>query len=161
MTRLDAGKLTASDQVAVAFGDQTKVITLDKATAPGWYSPLIGGLVLAVIIAVVAGVIATLPRKQPMTLKAEDQSVESLLARRLMLHESLADVERLRQAGEMPPTAYLARLKELRSELADTEAALIRSGAKVKAETFQCPNCGGTLVLGEDKCDYCGQVVIA
>jgi len=78
-----------------------------------------------------------------------------------MLHESLADVDRLRQSGEMPPEAYLARLRELRRQLAETDVALQKAGAQVKPETFKCPNCGGPLPLGLDKCDYCGQVVIA
>jgi hypothetical protein len=78
-----------------------------------------------------------------------------------MLHESIADVERMKQSGEMPPEAYAARLKELRADLADNDAALKKAGVKVQVETFKCPNCGGTLPLGVDKCDYCGQVVIA
>jgi len=24
----------------------------------------------------------------------------------------------------------------------------------------KCPNCAGTLPLGVDKCDYCGQIVV-
>jgi len=28
-------------------------------------------------------------------------------------------------------------------------------------ETFKCPNCGGTLELGMDKCEYCGQVILS
>ncbi len=57
--------------------------------------------------------------------------------------------------------AYLARLKELRAQLADNEAALQKAGAPVKIETFKCPNCGGTLPLGVDTCEYGGQVVIS
>ena len=78
-----------------------------------------------------------------------------------MIHESMADVERLRKAGEMPEQAYLLRLKELRGELATTEVALQKAGAPVRVETFRCPNCGGALPLGTDRCDYCGQVVLA
>jgi hypothetical protein len=78
-----------------------------------------------------------------------------------MLHESLADVERLRGTGEMPAPAYLARLRELRGELADTQAALQKAGQPIQLETFKCPNCGGALPIGPDKCDYCGQTVIA
>jgi predicted RNA-binding Zn-ribbon protein involved in translation (DUF1610 family) len=35
-----------------------------------------------------------------------------------------------------------------------------KAGVPVRVETFKCPNCGGTLPLGIDRCDYCGQVVI-
>jgi hypothetical protein len=34
------------------------------------------------------------------------------------------------------------------------------AGVAFTPETFQCPHCGGSLLLGVDKCDYCGQVVI-
>jgi hypothetical protein len=105
-------------------------------------------------------VIALIPSKPVLRISAEDQSAESLQAKRRMLHESLADVERMKQAGEVPGDAYLARLKELRGDLAETEAALAKAGVKIQPETFKCPNCGGTLQLGVDKCDYCGQVVI-
>ena len=46
----------------------------------------------------------------------------------------------------MPATAYLARLRELRGELADTQAALLKAGQPIQLETFKCPNCGGDLV---------------
>jgi uncharacterized protein with PIN domain len=78
-----------------------------------------------------------------------------------MLHESIADVERLKQSGEIAGEAYLLRLKELRAQLAENEAALQQAGVKLKPETFKCPNCAGTLMLGMDKCEYCGQVVIS
>ena len=28
------------------------------------------------------------------------------------------------------------------------------------ADRFTCPNCGGTLELGMDKCEYCGHVIL-
>ena len=73
---------------------------------------------------------------------------------------AIADVERLRKAGEMTPDAYLIRLKELRQRLADNETALRKAGVTVTAQTFQCPHCGGVLPLGVDKCDYCKQTVL-
>jgi hypothetical protein len=62
--------------------------------------------------------------------------------------------------GEIPPESYLARLKDLRAQLADAEANLIKLGVPIQAETMTCPHCGGTLQLGTDRCEYCGQVVI-
>jgi hypothetical protein len=96
-----------------------------------------------------------------MKLSLQDKSRESLDAERRMLKEHIADVERLRKAGEMSGDAYLARLKRLRGDLAENEAAFKAAGFQVKAETFSCPNCGGTLELGMDKCEYCGQVILA
>ena len=86
--------------------------------------------------------------------------MESLNAQRRMLKESIADVERLRKAGEVTGDAYLARLKRLRADLADNESAFKKQGYNIKVETIQCPNCGGTLELGMDKCEYCGQVLL-
>ena len=63
--------------------------------------------------------------------------------------------------GEVTGDAYLARLKRLRSDLADNEAAFKSAGFPIRVETFQCPNCGGTLELGMDKCEYCGQVILS
>ena len=71
------------------------------------------------------------------------------------------DVERLRKSGKVTGDAYLARLKRLRGDLADNEAAFKAAGFPIKVETFQCPNCGGTLELGMDKCEYCGQVLLS
>jgi outer membrane protein assembly factor BamB len=161
ITRIDAGRLTASEQIAVADAESVQVLTLSRTDAPFIYTPVLAGLFVSLVIAVAAWFIATAPAKPVLRVAVEDQSVEGLQARNLMLHESLADVERLRQSNEMPGDAYLARLRELRGELADTEAALQKAGAPVKVETFKCPHCGGTLPLGIDKCDYCGNIVIA
>jgi DNA-directed RNA polymerase subunit RPC12/RpoP len=57
--------------------------------------------------------------------------------------------------------AYLSRLKRLRGDLAENEAAFKTAGHQIKTETFACPNCGGTLELGMDKCEYCGQVILS
>lgn len=77
-----------------------------------------------------------------------------------MLKESIADVERLRKSGEVVGDAYPARLKRLRANLAENETAF-KAGFPIKVETIQCPNCGGTLGLGMDKCEYCGQVLLS
>jgi outer membrane protein assembly factor BamB len=161
ITRIDAGRLNEAEQIAVADGGGVQVLTLARQEAPIWYTPLIGGLCVSAIIAVAAWLIATIPPKPVVRVAVEDQSVEGLRTRHRMLHESLADVDRLRNTNEMPADAYLARLRELRGELADTEAALLKAGVPVKVETFKCPHCGGTLPLGLDRCDYCGQVVIS
>jgi len=66
----------------------------------------------------------------------------------------------VKKADEIVPEAYLARLKELRGQLAETEEDMLKARVDVKPEMFQCPHCGGTLSLVRDKSDYCGQVVI-
>jgi outer membrane protein assembly factor BamB len=159
--RLDVGRLTEADQLAVADASTVTILNVTKQSAPFWYSPLLAGVVVAFIIAFAAWFIATIPPKPVLKVTAEDQSVEGLMTRNRMLHESLADVERLRGNGEMPSEAYLARLRDLRGQLADTQAALLKAGQNIRLETFKCPHCGGALPLGLDKCEYCGQIVIS
>jgi hypothetical protein len=87
-------------------------------------------------------------------------SVEAQRARRRMLHESIQDLKKMQGRSEVSGDAYLARLKELRQQLAGVNAALITLGEPIKVETFSCPHCGGSLELGSDRCEFCGQVVI-
>lgn len=158
--RMDVGSLGASNQLVVADAQGANAVAVAHEVAPIWYNPLLAGGIISVFIAVLGWVVATLPPKPTLRASATDQSVEGLKAQRMMLHEAIADVERLRQSGQMPADAYLMRLKELRGQMADTEAALLKAGVKVQLETMKCPNCGATLSLGSDRCDYCGQVVL-
>jgi outer membrane protein assembly factor BamB len=161
ISRIDAEKVTQADQIVVTDASKVTLLSLKKETAPIWYNPLLAGVIVSIVIAGAAWFIATIPPKPVLRAEATDQSAEGLQSRLRMLHESIADVERLRQAGEMAPEAYTDRLRELRGELANTEAALLKVGVKIRPETSKCPNCGGALPLGIDKCDYCGAVVIA
>lgn len=158
--RIDAEKLGDGRRAVVADGSGIEVAALEKETAPFFYSPLVIGVVLSAAILIAAWFIMQLPQKPAQRVTVEDQSAEGLQAQRRMLYENIADVERMKQAGEMPPEAYEARLKELRAELSANEAALKKTGVKLEAVTFKCPNCGAALPLGVDKCSYCGQVVI-
>jgi outer membrane protein assembly factor BamB len=159
--RLDVDKLGGVVRLVVADGAQVQALSVERVEAPFFYTPLVAGLIVSLAIAVAAWFVSTIPPKPATQLAVQNQSAESLEAHRRMLHESLADVDRLKAGGEMTPDAYLARLKELRGELAETEAALQKTGVALKPEIFKCPNCGGPLPLGTDKCEYCGQVVIA
>jgi outer membrane protein assembly factor BamB len=161
ITRLDAGRLTASKQLLVTDGGTLTLMTLRHETASLLrFLPLLVGLIISMVITVVAWLIATNPPKPVLKGSLEDQSLEALQSERRMLHESIADVERLKQSGEMTADAYLARLKELRARLAENETAYKKAGIPITIETFKCPQCGGTLPLGVDKCDYCGQTVL-
>jgi len=161
ITRIDVGKLNGKRYVAVADYNELTVNTVELNSLPGFkYAPLLVGLIVSAVILVVAGIITSLPEKPETKVTFADTSQESLEAQRRMLKESIADVERLRASGEMSGDAYLARLKRLRADLAENEAAFKKAGYAVKVETFQCPHCGGTLQLGMDKCEYCGQVLL-
>lgn len=162
IARIDIGKLGSERYVVIADLSEIQVNKVNFNSLPGFqYSPLIVGLVVSAVILVIAGILASIPKKPEMKVAFQDTSRESLEAQRRMLKETIADVERLRQAGEVTGDAYLARLKRLRADLADNEAAFKKQGYNIKVETIQCPNCGGTLELGMDKCEYCGQVLLS
>lgn len=162
IARIDVGKLGNDRYVVVADLGEIQVNKVNFSSIPGFqYTPLVVGLIVSAVILVIAAILASIPKKPEMKVAFQDTSLESLNAQRRMLKESIADVERLRKAGEVTGDAYLARLKRLRADLADNEAAFKKQGYNIKVETIQCPNCGGTLELGMDKCEYCGQVLLS
>ncbi len=159
--RIDVGKLGGERLAAVADANQVQMLRIDHQALPGFrFSPLLTGLLISAVILVTAWLVATMAPKPAERLTLQGQSAESLLANRRMLKESIADVERLKSGGEMTSEAYLLRLKELRELLAENDAALQKAGVKVQLETITCPNCGGKLQLGVDRCEYCGQVLL-
>ena len=162
IARIDVGKLNGERYVVVADGSQVEALKVSFSSIPGFqYTPLIVGLVVSAVILIIAAILASIPKRPELKVSFQDKSRESLEAERRMLKESIADVERLRKSGEVTGDAYLARLKRLRSDLAENEAAFKSAGHSIKVETIQCPNCGGTLELGMDKCEYCGQVLLS
>jgi len=162
IARIDIGKLGNDRYVVVADSSEIQVNKVNFSSIPGFqYTPLIIGVIISAVILLIAGILASIPKKPEMKVSFQDTSMESLNAQRRMLKESIADVERLRKAGEVTGDAYLARLKRLRADLADNESAFKKQGYNIKVETIQCPNCGGTLELGMDKCEYCGQVLLS
>ncbi|MBM4427682.1 MAG: hypothetical protein FJ031_10630 [Chloroflexi bacterium] len=162
ITRVDIGRLGSDRYVVVADYNEVQVNKVNFSSIPAFqYTPLVVGVIISAVILIIAAILASIPPKPEMKVSFKDKSRESLDAERRMLKEHIADVERLRKSGEMSGDAYLARLKRLRGDLADNEAAFKSAGYQVKAETFNCPNCGGTLELGMDKCEYCGQVILS
>ena len=162
ITRIDVGKLNGERYVVIADYSQVAVNKVSFSSIPGFqYTPLIVGLIVSAVILIVAAILASIPKRPELKASFQDKSRESLEAERRMLKESIADVERLRKSGEVVGDAYLARLKRLRADLAENETAFKAAGFPIKVETIQCPNCGGTLELGMDKCEYCGQVLLS
>ncbi len=160
INRIATGKLGGERQYIVADAGQVRALKLSRESAPFWYTPLLAGLLACVVIAVVAFIIGSIKPAPALQISAEQMTVEAQKARRIMLHESINDLKRMKQGGEVPPEAYLARLKDLRAQLADSEANLIKLGVPLHAETITCPHCGGKLELGTDRCEYCGQTVL-
>ena len=160
--RIDVGRLNGERHVVIADNAKVEVLKLNLSSIPGFqYSPLIVGVIVSAVILVIAAILASIPKRPELKVSFQDKSRESLEAERRMLKESIADVERLRKSGEVVGDAYLARLKRLRGDLAENETAFKAAGFPIKVETVPCPNCGGTLELGMDKCEYCGQVLLS
>jgi outer membrane protein assembly factor BamB len=160
ITRLDTGKLTGEDQIAVAAGGEVSLLQLELAKAPFWYNTLVAGFIACLAIAAGAWAITNIAPTPKLQYSAEDMTIEGLRAKRKMYLESLHELKKAHQAGEVPAESYLARSKELREQVAQAEAEMMRLGASIKPEMMKCPNCGGSIELGSDKCEYCGQTVI-
>lgn len=161
ITRIDEGRLGSQRVVAISSGSQLEVQEVAHSEIPGFqFTPILVGLIVSAAILAVTWILATMPKKPEMKVSIQDKSRESLEAERRMIKESIADVERLRKSGEVTGDAYLSRLKRLRADLAENETAFKEQKFPIKIETIQCPNCGGMLELGMDKCDYCGHVIL-
>lgn len=147
--------------LAAADGSQVETAKVSFSSLPSFrYTPLIVGLVVSAVMLLIAAILSWIPPKPQIKAAFRDKSRASLDAERRMLKESIADVERPRKSGAVTGDADLARLKQLRGDLAANETAFKTSGFAIKVETFQCPRCGGALELGMDKCEYCGQVIL-
>jgi outer membrane protein assembly factor BamB len=157
--RIETGRLPGGGFL-IADSGQVTLYTLTKETAPFWYTPILGGVLACLAIAVVAYFIASMKPAPTLRVSAEGMTVEAQNARRRLLHESITDLKKIQQRGEVSGEAYLARIRELREQLAQVNEALIKSGEPIKPESFACPHCHGPLELGTDRCEFCGQVVI-
>jgi len=160
ITRLDTGRLTDEDQMAVAAGSKVSVLQLELVKAPFWYNTLVAGFMACLAIAAGAWAITSITPAPKLQYSAEDMTIEGLRAKRKMYLESLHELKQAYQTGEVPAEAYLARSKELREQVSQAEAEMMRLGADIKPEMMKCPNCGGSIELGSDKCEYCGQTII-
>jgi outer membrane protein assembly factor BamB len=160
ITRLDTGKLTDEDQIAVAAGSGVSLLRMKMIKAPFWYNTLVAGFIACLAIAAGAWALTNITPAPKLQYSAEDMTIEGLRAKRKMYLESLHELKRAHQAGEVPGESYLARSKELREQVARAEAEMMKLGASIKPEMMKCPNCGGSIELGSDKCEYCGQTVI-
>jgi hypothetical protein len=160
ITRLDTGKLTAEDQFAVAAGLEVALLQMELTKAPFWYNTLVAGFIACLAIAAGAWALTNIAPSPKLQYSAEDMTIEGLRAKRKMYLESLHELKKAHQAGEVPSESYLERSKELREQVAHAEAEMMKLGASIKPEMMKCPNCGGSIELGSDKCEYCGQTVI-
>ncbi len=158
--KLDTGKHLAEGEILTAAGETVGLWHVTRRRPPWWYNPLVAGFLASLVIAGLAWVVSGISPPPKLEYSAEEMSVEALQAKRKMLIESLSEMRRLQERGEIPPDAYEARMRELRSHIARTEAELIKLGVEVKREVAQCPNCGAPIEVGADRCPYCGQTLL-
>ena len=76
--RIDTEKFGDGRKVVVADDSQVSVYSIEKESAPFFYSPLVVGLLISAAIIVAAWFIASMPQKPAEKIAIEDQSVEGL-----------------------------------------------------------------------------------
>ncbi|MCA9987896.1 MAG: hypothetical protein KDE59_26485 [Anaerolineales bacterium] len=160
VSRLEAAKLGDDQGFLVADAVSLTYYRTAIHTAPILYSPLLAGLASCFLIAIVAFLFSRLKPAPTLKVNAQQLTVEAQKARRRMIYENINDVKAMQKEGAVDGESYLARMQELRGELAEVNQALMELGEPIKPETFSCPHCHGTLELGTDRCEYCGQIVI-
>jgi hypothetical protein len=98
ITRIDVGKLGGERYIVIADGSEVQVEKVNFNSIPGFqYTPLVVGVIVSGIILVIAGILASIPKKPEMKVSFQNTSRESLEAQRRMLKESISDLDRLRQ----------------------------------------------------------------
>ncbi len=122
---------------------------------PFYYRFTFGAILLAIFYLILASVIGKVKRPK-VTYSAREETPEALKAERKMLLDSLFDLKKVFDAGEMDGDAYADRTKELRERIKIIEEKLFEMGEKLEVEIYKCPNCGASVSIHEDKCPYCG-----
>ncbi|RLC77606.1 MAG: hypothetical protein DRI61_11225 [Chloroflexi bacterium] len=157
---LDVGDFRKKGAYVAGYKDGVAVFKPVYIPPPWWYTPLLPGFLLAVVVGVLA-VLATRLQKAPkVTYTIQEMSLEALKARKKMLREVLEDVKRMHQSGQLDLQAYLAQSRSLREQLAAVETQLLKLQPDYKPELLKCPSCGAPLEIGLDRCPYCGQVLL-
>ena len=158
---LDMGDFGKEGAFLVGSGQGVQALQLGTQEPSWWSSPLVFGLVLAVIIATVAVVLS---RSRWATAKTtytvQEMSLEALKARKKMLREVLEETQRMKESGEITADVYLAQSRGLREQLAGVDAKILELQPDYKPEVIQCTSCGAPLEIGLDRCPYCGHVLL-
>lgn len=157
--RMLAGQVGARNQVFVAAGATLSVRNLAVYEAPPIYSLLAAGGLGCLVIALVGFLIGRGRPPAPVRVAAEQMTIEAQQARKIMLRESLRELQKL--GPQLAPADLLQRVRDLREQLADADRRLLELGASLKPEMFRCRQCGGPLEIGAEQCDYCGVAVVA
>ena len=161
-TTLDTGDFGKKGTYLVGLSEGVAAMRVERSKAMWCFSPIIGGLVISLIIAVTVVVLTRIDwgSRRPQKYVVQDLSPAALRARKRFLRESLQDLKRLQTAGRITPEAYLAQSRELREQLASIEEQLLKVQPDYKPELMRCPACGAPVDIGADRCPYCNHVLI-
>jgi hypothetical protein len=157
--RMLAGEVQGRTLVFVAAGSLLSTRTLVAYRAPAFYSLLVAGALGCVVVALVGFLIGRKEPAEPVRMAAEQMTVEAQKARKIMLRESLRELQTL--STQLSHVDLVQRLRDLREQLADADRRLLELGASLEPEIFRCKQCGGPLEIGAERCDYCGVTVLA
>ncbi len=160
-TTLDIGDF-GKEGAYLAGGEQGIAAFKVSDTTPSlWFSPIPIGLVIAVIIAIAAGLLSRINwTRKEMTYRVQEMSLEALKAKKRMLREVLEDTDRMRRDGQITPEVYLEQSRSSREELAAIEEQILTLQPDYKPEVMKCPNCGAPLDIGLDRCAYCDHILL-
>ncbi len=159
---IDVGDFGKSGGFLTNDGSDLVAVEVESRTTPLWRSPIVIGLILAVIIAGVAVVISrsSLGSDEQQVLVIQDQSMEALLAKKQMLREELVLIDRMQQNDQLTSEAYLIRSKSILERLSAVEENILKLEPNYKPEVMHCPSCAAPLETGLDRCAYCGHVLL-
>jgi outer membrane protein assembly factor BamB len=160
-TTLDVGDFGKDGAFLVGSGQGVQALQVGYQASSWWSSPILFGLVLAVIIAIVAVVLSRARwATAKTTYTVQEMSLEALRARKKMLREVLEEADRMKASGEITPDAYLAQSRGLREQMAGVDAKILELQPDYKPEVMQCSSCAAPLEIGLDRCPYCGHVLL-
>ncbi len=159
---LDTGDFGKHGTFLVGTSSGVSAVKMRLVTPPLWYSPITLGLLVALIIAIVAVILSRMVGDEPEKLvyTAQDITLEGLRARKKMLREELADIERMQREGEITADVFLNRSRGVREQIAVAEAGILKIKPDYQPELMRCPSCGGPLEIGADRCPYCHHVLL-
>jgi outer membrane protein assembly factor BamB len=162
VTGIDVGDFGAGGGFVTADGTDIKAMTVALKGAPIWRSPIVAGLMVAFLIGVLAILVMRLGWAEPQsgTVVVHSQSVEALLAKKKMLLNDLDRLERLNSSGRLDADQYLAQSRSILERLEQVEADILTVDPNYQPRVLRCPSCAAPVELGQDRCGYCGHVLL-
>lgn len=156
--RLLGGAPSGQPMLFIAAGNTLVARSVVFSAAPAWYSLWWAGAFGCLVVAAVAGLLARQPPARPLHVGSEQMTIEAQRARKIMLRESLTELKQL--SSRLAHADLIARLRELRVQMADADRRLLELGATLQPQIFACKRCGGPLEIGIERCEYCGSAVL-